>query len=142
MGREASRNAAKKINGQAASQNGSTPTGSRKGTPAATSSPQKRGTADFDDEDEEDDRDESETPKKKKRKKAGEGKGKAKAKPKGEVKKWKSGKVTVDGKPLQQPVEPEQVPAPAPALNAEAEKMKRSESATGSGSSHTMPSPL
>jgi hypothetical protein len=124
--------------GQTSSQNGSTPPKSRNSTPlppGIKKSPIKRARDDFDDDDEptSDSESEEETAKKKKRKVLAKGKpngtpslaasvvvGVASMKGKmGVKKKWKSGKVTVDGKAVIPPLAP-----PAPIKNDRLDKDK------------------
>jgi hypothetical protein len=88
-----------KINGQS----GVTPPASRRSTPGVKLSPQKRSLEDLEDVNynDDDDEDEGESPKKKARIPTLKVNPKKKL-PNGVVKKWKSGKITVDGKTVDQ----------------------------------------
>ncbi|OBT68438.1 hypothetical protein VE03_02864 [Pseudogymnoascus sp. 23342-1-I1] len=130
-GRASGRAAIMKINGQS----GVTPPTSRKSTPVVKMSPQKRSLEDLEDVNynDDDDEDEGESPKKKARiptlkvnpkKKLGNGVG--------VVKKWKSGKITVDGKTVNQ----------RPGLGTSGgDKKGKAVKRDGSESSHTLDSP-
>lgn len=98
-GRASGRAAIMKINGQS----GITPPVSRKSTPAIKGSPQKRSLENLEDVKYDEDEDDRESPKKK-IKKIPQLKVNAQKKKYGEgvVKKWKSGKITVDGKTVDQ----------------------------------------
>ena len=87
-GRASGRAAIMKINGQSGGSSGVTPPISRKSTPVVKLSPQKRSIEDSEDVNYDDDDDDDESPKKKLNN--------------GVVKKWKSGKITVDGKTVDQ----------------------------------------
>ncbi|KFZ13296.1 hypothetical protein V502_06699 [Pseudogymnoascus sp. VKM F-4520 (FW-2644)] len=128
-GRASGRAAIMKINGQS----GVTPPASRKSTPGVKMSPQKRSLEDLEDVNYDDDDDEGKSPKKKARIPT------LKVNPKkklhngvGVVKKWKSGKITVDGKTVDQ----------RPGLGtAGGNKKGKAVQREGSESSHTLESP-
>ncbi|KFY26786.1 hypothetical protein V493_03884 [Pseudogymnoascus sp. VKM F-4281 (FW-2241)] len=130
-GRASGRAAIMKINGQS----GVTPPASRRSTPNVKLSPQKRSLEDLEDVNynDDDDADDGESPKKKARVPT------LKVNPKkklnngvGVVKKWKSGKITVDGKTVD----------PRPGLGtAGGNKKGKAVQRGGSDSSHTLESP-